>query len=261
MKNLSYRIKIITLSILFISLNASFTFSQADSLYKVIKLANDAYNKSEFEKALDYYKIVINQGFTSSELYYNIGNSYYRLKDYKNAILFYEKAKLLEPDNEDITTNLEHSYRFIQDKIDDIPEIFFLRWIDGFASMFSTKIWSWISIVSFILFLLSGLIFLFSPKVVFRKLSFYFLFILISISILSYFNAYHQNNKYNKHKTAIVFSSSVSVKSSPNINGTDLFIIHEGLKVTIIDILDNWCEIKLSDGRVGWLHKDTIEEI
>ena len=260
-KILSNKIKIIFISVIALLINKTDAFSQSDSLYQNIKLGNEAYNNSEFEKAIDLYKSVYNTGFTSAELNYNIGNSYYRLKDYKNAILFYEKAKLLSPDDQSIITNLEQANRYTQDKIETIPDFFLIRWMKGFTNMLSINSWSWISIISFILLLSFILVFLFSTKIGLRKMSFYFSVILVFIAIVSFISASKQNNKLNKHKTAIVFSPSVTVKSSPNENSTDLFIIHEGLKVTISDKLENWYEIKLSDGRVGWLQKEAVEEI
>jgi len=258
---LSNKLKIAIISVLFLTLNNIEVFSQSDSLYQNIKLGNEAYNKSEFEKAIDYYKSVYEKGYTSAELNYNIANSYYRLKDYKNAILFYEKAKLISPDDKNIINNLEQANRYIQDKIEAIPDFFMVRWLKAFANMFSINLWAWISIVAFILLLSFILVFLFSKRIGLRKMSFYFSVILIFITLISFFSAAKQNNRLNKHKTAIIFSSSVTVKSSPNENGTDLFIIHEGLKVTISDRLEKWYEIVLSDGRVGWLQKEDVEEI
>ena len=260
-KILSNKIKIVIISALVLLINKADVFSQSDSLYQNIKLGNEAYNKSEFEKAIDYYKSVYDKGYTSAELNYNIANSYYRLKNYKNAILFYEKAKLLSPDDENIITNLEQANKYTQDKIEIIPDFFMIKWLKGFINMFSVSLWAWISIVSFILLLSLILVFLFSTKIGFRKMSFYFSVILVFTTIISFISASKQNNKLNKHKTAIVFSPSVTVKSSPNENATDLFIIHEGLKVTISDRLENWSEIQLSDGRVGWLQNETVEDI
>ena len=214
-KTLSNKFKIIIISALFLFISNSLLFSQSDSLYQNIKLGNEAYNKSEFEKAIDYYKSVYGEGYTSAELHYNIANSYYRLKDYKNAILFYEKAKLLSPDDKNISINLEQANRYIQDKIEELPKLFLIRWIEGFTNIFSVNLWTWTSIVSFILLLSFILLFLFSRNITLRKLSFYSSVLLILITSISFLSAYKQNNKLNRHKTAIIFSPSVSVKSSP----------------------------------------------
>ncbi|MDF1548879.1 MAG: tetratricopeptide repeat protein [Bacteroidales bacterium] len=232
--------------------------SQTEEDYKVLSQANKAYVEGNFQTAVEKYETLINSGLSSADLYYNLGNSYYRVGNYKAAILNYERAKLLKPNDENILTNLEFSERYVQDKIEDVPKFFLVRWIDAFTNMFSEKTWAIISILTFISFLLLIILFLFSKTLIIRKISFYFGVITIFLSLVSFYSSYRQNTKLTNHNTAIVFSPAVTVKSSPLENGTDLFIIHEGLKVIITDSSDGWKEIKLSDGKVGWLPAETI---
>lgn len=250
MKNI---LTIIILSILSLQMSA-----QADSLYKYIQQGNKAYTENEFEKAIMAYETIIQNGYSSAELYYNLGNAYYRTENYKLAILNYERALRLSPDDENIKTNLEFAKNHIQDRIDEIPKLFILKWFENFINLFSADSWSVISISSFILALVLSIVFLFSKTIAFRKTSFFIGFILIIISGISFYNAYQQDNKITEHDEAIIFSPSVTVKSAPKANGTDLFIIHEGLKVKIIGSTKGWKEIRLSDGKIGWLPEESI---
>ncbi|OQY03861.1 MAG: hypothetical protein B6I20_04175 [Bacteroidetes bacterium 4572_117] len=257
-KNLTKKIAMLfVLSILFIS-NSN---AQADSLYSQILKGNKAYTESEFENAVYIYEQVLKSGYTSGELYYNLGNAYYRKGDYTSAILNYERALLLSPNDEDILTNLDFSRNHLQDRIEEIPDFFLVGWFKTFSNLFSAKMWATISIVSFILFLAFAGLFLFSRTIAIRKLTFIFSIIILFNSAISFVGGYIQNRKQTKHIEAIVFSPSVIVKSAPSDSGTDLFIIHEGLKVRIRDVDNGWKEIQLSDGKIGWLSEDTIVEI
>ena len=250
----------IILFILFNILSIS-GFAQADSLYSYVEKGNKLYMEGEFEKAINAYETVVQNGYSSAELYYNLGNAYYRTKNYKAAILNYERALRLSPDDENIKINLEFARNHIKDRIDEIPKLFILQWIDNFYNLMSAKIWSVISISFFILFLLFVILFLFSRTIALRKTAFIFALFLIFLSALSFYGAYYQNSKFTVHREAIVYSPTVTVKSAPKTNGTDLFIIHEGLKVEIIGKTTGWKEIRLSNGKIGWLPDGAIVEI
>jgi tetratricopeptide (TPR) repeat protein len=255
-----------TIKFLLIILAIQFAFSpkltaQTDDDYFLLEQGNKAYTEGNFEQAVEIYQKLVNAGYSAGELYYNLGNAYYRIGDYKSAILNYERAKLLMPDNENVLTNLEYSQRFVQDKIETVPKFFLVEWAHSFIEMFTEKAWAIISIICFMLFLAGVITFLFTKVLMLRKLSFYVGILAIFISILAFYSAGKQKQKITQHNTAIVFSPAVTVKSAPNENGTDLFIIHEGLKVTIISRSNGWKEIKLSDGKVGWLPDDSVVEI
>ena len=235
--------------------------AQTEEDYFLLEQANKAYTTGNFEQAAKIYEKLVKSGYSAGELYYNLGNTYYRLGDYKSAILNFERAKLLMPDNENALTNLEYSQRYVQDNIETVPGFFLVEWGQSFVSIFSEKLWSIISIVFFILFLAGVVTFLFSKIHSFRKLAFYIGILSIFLSIIAFYCAGKQKQKVTQHITAIVFSPAITVKSAPNENGTDLFIIHEGLKVTIIGRSNGWKEIKLSDGKVGWLPNESIVEI
>ncbi|RLD79329.1 MAG: hypothetical protein DRJ10_08990 [Bacteroidetes bacterium] len=237
------------------------TNAQADSLYLLIEKGNKAYTESEFEIAINSYEQVIKSGYSATELYYNLGNAYYRSLNIKSAILNYERALLLSPDDENILTNLDFSRNHIQDRIEEIPQFFMIKWLDSFVNIFPAKTWSIMSISSFILFLILAILFLFSRTLAIRKPAFIFSILLLILSVTSFYGGLVQNRKLTSHNEAIVFSASVTVKSAPANSGTDLFIIHEGLKIKILDSTEGWKEIRLSDGKIGWLPDETIVEI
>ena len=263
MKTTKYkkRTKKIALFFIFSMLGFSSSYAQTDSLYTLIEQGNKAYSESEFEQPINAYEQVLNAGYSASELYYNLGNAYYRNLDYKSAILNYERALLLAPDDENIITNLEFSRNHIQDRIEEIPKFFLFKWVDISVNLFSSKVWSIISITGFILFLILAILFLFSRTIIVRKLSFLLSILILFLSALSFYGGLAQNKKLTNHNNAIVFTTSVTVKSAPTSSGTDLFIIHEGLKVKVIDSTKGWKEIQLSDGKIGWLPEETVIEI
>jgi len=235
--------------------------AQTPSDYAVIKEANKVYISGDFQKAVELYEKLVKSGYSATELYFNLGNSYYRIGDYKSAILNYERAKKLNPNDDNIQINLDFCQKFVVDKIEVVPKFFLINWMDSFLNWFSSKGWSLISIFTFVGFLGLALTFLFTKSLFFRKLGFYFGIISFFISCISFYAAYAQNQKLTSHDTGIIFSQSVSVKSAPNESGTVLFVIHEGLKVAITNRSEGWKEIKLADGKVGWLPNEAIVDI
>lgn len=247
--------------LIFLFISENCIQAQTPNDYAVVKEANKAYTAGEFQKAVDLYEKLVKSGYSAAELYFNLGNSYYRIGDYKSAILYYERAKKLRPDDENIAINLDFCQKYVQDRIEVAPKFFLVNWMESFLNWFSAKAWSMISIFTFIGLLSFILVFLFTRSLLFRKLSFYLGIVSFFVTSSSFYAAYQQNLEMTSHDTAIIFNQSVSVKSSPNESGTVLFIIHEGLKVTITNRSEGWKEIKLSDGKVGWLQNESIVEI
>ncbi len=230
---------------------------EADSLLK----ANDLYAKGNFQDAAVVYENILNQGFESAELYYNLGNAYYKQNVVAKAILYYEKALHLAPNDEDIKYNLELVNRFVVDKIEVLPVFFITEWIRNMRNIFKSDIWAIVSIGTFILTLIFISLYLYSRGLAFKKFSFWISLMFILITVVSFIFSYQQKRKILSGGSAIVISPSVTVKSSPDVSGTDLFVIHEGTKVWIEDKISDWKEIKLSDGSKGWLKVEDIETI
>lgn len=248
-------------TILFIVVLFLMLFSYASENQLVIAKANKAYAEGLFTKAVELYKQVLTSGNESWELYYNLGNSYYKLNDFTSAILYYEKAKKLNPGNEDINFNIKVTNNKIADRIEPLPEMFYKRWYRNLVELFSVDNWARIVILSFILSLSFGLLYVISQRVLLRKVGFWtgiIFFIISLISVLFSVQNYHtlQNNT-----EAIIFTPTVTIKSSPDEKSIDLFVLHEGAKVQILDNIGNWYEIRIANGSVGWLLTSSVEKI
>lgn len=223
--------------------------------------ADKAYGAQKYAEAAAMYEEVIAGQGTPPEVYYNLGNAYYKLQQYPQAILNYERALLLSPGDEDIRFNLELARSKITDKIDVIDRSFLSVWGDTLRNLCSSDAWSIVAIVAFILFVAGAYFYFYFSAVWVRKAGFFggLLFLVISVSANIF--AYRQKEKLLNRNDAIIVSPSVTVKSSPADSGTDLFILHEGTKVKITDKVGEWSEIRIDDGNTGWMQNSKMEII
>lgn len=224
-------------------------------------LANQHYRNSEFGKAAEIYENILNNGFHSPELYYNLGNVYFKLDNIAAAILYYERAKLLSPSDEDINFNLKIANLKVVDKIETIPKVFFIEWWYNLTNVNNSSEWSKFSIIFLWTVLLSFVILKIVKSIALRKLTFILGIIFLFMSFLTLGFAYTQYKNENSKASAIIFAQNVTIKSSPDISGKDLFILHEGVKVEILDSVENWKKIKLADGKIGWIPGDALRII
>lgn len=226
-----------------------------------LKEANDLYKKGDFKKSSQIYESLVSQNLESSSLYFNLGNSYYKMSKIAPAILNYERALLLNPTDRDIRYNLRMTRTLVKDKINEIPVFFLVRWKNSIVMYFNTDTWAILSIILFVTFLILMIFFLFSKsrrkkKIIFSLSGLLFLFIVFSNICAS-----SQKDRLTEREYAIVFSPSVTLKGSPNESGTELFLLHEGTKVKIIENLGDWTNVQISDGNEGWIHKNSIRQI
>ncbi|MBN1415375.1 MAG: tetratricopeptide repeat protein [Bacteroidales bacterium] len=231
---------------------------QNDSLFR---LANKYYQDNEFNKAVSTYQKIINKGNQTPELLYNLGNAYFKSGKLSYAILYYEKAKLLSPHDEDINQNLAIANARVVDKIDIIPDFFINRWLKNLINVFPSNTWAIISIITFGIMLTLFLLFFFSGSRNGKKVAFYSAVLLLVISLLTYWFSVERKQYITRNNTAVVVDPSIAIKSSPDTEGNNVFILHEGTKVMIIDSINDWKEIKLSDGNKGWIESKSIEPI
>jgi len=232
-------------------------FAQADLLQK----ANEHYTKNEFKQAIDVYNQILMTNMESPEVYFNLGNAYYKTGQYTLSILNFERAKLLAPDDEDISFNLQVANQKVVDSIQELPGIFIVRWWNSLINSQTTDTWALLSIISFIVFLVMMGFYFFAGTSEVKRITFWSACLLILLTISSWTFAGKQKNRLVNHTYAIVMEPTVTVKSSPSATGTNLFVIHEGLKVKITDKLGDWVEISLADGNKGWLLTESIERI
>ena len=223
--------------------------------------ANNLYTSEEYQKAIPVYEQILASGNESAKLYFNLGNAYYKAGEINKAILNYERAKVLAPQDEDVEFNLRIANQFVVTKIDELPKPFFVRWKTSIVNKYPADTWAIISIGSFVIFLFLLGLFFFSRNVAVRRFSFWISMALIVISVIAFSLAGKQKKKINTRDQAIVFCPRVTVKSSPSESGTDLFLIYEGLKIQVTDSLGSWTEIRLADGNQGWLRDSCIVKI
>lgn len=219
------------------------------------------FTSGSYKEALQVWTDIYNTGYRSANLNYNIGNAYFKLNNVPGAILFYERAYLLNPADENINYNLQIARTLIVDRFQEIPELFFVRWYNFIALFLSTNNWAKISIISFVLCLLLASLYIYSTRYRHKVIGFWFAVFFFILSVASF--AFTVRNKalvYDSHK-AIISSPLVNGKSSPDNSGTDLFVLHEGTKVSIEDEVGEWFEIRLSDGNKGWIPVNSLNII
>ncbi|MGE4586416.1 MAG: tetratricopeptide repeat protein [Mangrovibacterium sp.] len=245
-------------SIILLILGLTVNLHAQDSL---LVQANRNYAAGRYEQAVKQYLEILNSKIESAEVYYNLGNAWYKSGQYTRAIINYERARLLAPRDEDIRFNLELANQHVVDAIDPLPQVFFIRWWNKLANQHTADGWARISLSSFILALILAGFFFFSKSSGIKRLAFWLGIPGIVISVFSYNFAARQEKLLTGHRFAIITQPSVTVKSSPSEGGTDLFLIHEGLKIEIRDSLGSWKEIRLADGNQGWLPENSLEKI
>lgn len=211
------------------------------------------YSKADYQGALDKWLELYNSGYRSPSLLYNIGNAYFKSGNIPGAILYYERARLLKPSDENINYNLQIARSLIVDRFDEIPELFFVRWFNFISLLVSANGWALISLITFISFLVLISIYLYSAKYKVKVISFWLSIFLIIMTLASLSFTFRNKSLVYDSREAIIFTPTVSGKSSPDESGTNLFVIHEGTKVKIEDTVGEWHEIRLSDGNKGWV--------
>ena len=205
--------------------------------------------------------MLIGQGFESAELYFNLGNSFYKTGNATYAILNYERARKLAPNDEDIRYNLDMARTQIVDNIVTIPDPGFLRWWKQLIYSQSINFWGSLSIITFFTFLSLFGLFLLSRSFRVKRLSFWFSVAAISVSAIAFTFGSHLTSRLINHNTAVITDRSVRIKSSPSETGTELFIVHEGVTVQLTDKLGDWVNISLPDGNKGWVKESSMVRI
>jgi tetratricopeptide (TPR) repeat protein len=237
----------------------SLSFAQEVSVQ--FEKANQLYRNGEYQNAVTMYEQVLKNGYENATVYYNLGNAYFKTQNISASILNYEKAKRLAPRDEDIFYNLRLANLRVVDKIEPIPRLFFIEWWYSFLNLFPSESWAVIAIVCLWLTVISGALFLLLRSILFQRVLFAIALISILICILSFVGTFQQRQIESNQQLAIVFSQSVSVKSAPDAQSTDLFVIHDGVKVELLDSVGEWKKIRLADGKIGWLPEATIRII
>lgn len=245
----------------FICISLTSYFSPLTSYALTKAEADSAYVRGEYQQAIKDYEALLKQG-ASADLYYNLGNAYYRTENITKAVLNYERALLLSPSDRDIRFNLQMARSKTIDKITPEQEMFFITWYRSLINLASVDGWARTALIALALAIILALMYLFSERIWLRKVGFFGAIFLIAVFILSNVFAHQQKDLLINRRGAIVTAGAVTVKSTPDKKGTDLFILHEGTKVTITDAsMKEWKGIRLADGKEGWIEAKLIELI
>lgn len=235
--------------------------AQPAGLQDSLSKGNQLYTAGKYADAAKAYDAVAAKGFESFDLYYNLGNALYKSGNITYAILNYERALKLDPNNEDARFNLEMTKRQVVDNIDLLPEPGFLRWWHELINSKPADSWGTHTLVSFFLFLLLFALFLFASTIRNKQVTFWLAVLALSYSLVTYSFGSTQRSKLVHHNSGVITERSVRMKGSPSESGTELFILHEGLSVQITDKLGDWIEIRLADGNKGWVKENSLVRI
>ncbi len=230
-----------------------------DSLFNA---ANAAYTEGVWSEAVQAYSAIENLGLESPVLYCNLGNAWFKNGDVSKAILYYERALKLDPSYDDARYNMTVASDFVQDRIEPVPEFILKTWVRNLCYALDSDAWAVSGLVFFAVAVAALLLFLLSGSLVWRRTGFFsaVVFFLLSLSAVSF--SFWQRSDYSRKDGAIIMAPVVSVRSSPSSEAsTDLFILHEGTKVQILDEVGDWRNIELADGRQGWMKSADMEII
>ncbi len=223
--------------------------------------ANKAYQEADYKRAETLYRAILEQGLHSAKLYYNLANTLFKQEQLGEAILYYNKALRLSPADEDVRHNLEYAENSTKDSIEQIPEFFLFAWIRAVRNLMSCDGWTIFSLVILVIGLAAALFYLLAQRISTRKAGFYVMVLAALLFLVATLFANYERKAIVNHNEAIVMSSAVSVKSSPDRAATELFVLHEGTKLSIGERMDGWVEVRIADGRKGWIESSRIAEI
>jgi len=236
--------------LLFCLLSLSFGFAQNEKLFDE---ATELYNNGEYSAAIENYKEILNNGEHSASLYFNLGNSYYKLNSIGPCIYYYEKALLLNPNNEEIKNNLRFAQNMRLDAIEEVPTTEISKIYKSALGLFSYDGWAYLAIALVFLCVLAYMAYYFLRPANQKRAAFISSMLSLALCVVCILMAYLNFEQYKNNEPAIVFAKEVNVNSEPNINSNTVFTIHEGTKVNVLDELDDWKRIRIADGQTGWL--------
>ena len=222
------------------------------------KQANEAYNAGKYDTAVVLYEKILATDMESVPVYYNLGNAYYRMKEFPKAIYNYERALKLDPSNEDVRVNLQFANMSIEDKNEPVPESFIVKGWRKLRTMCSGDTWAWWSVVAFALMLASVFLFLRSRRVGLRKLGFFAGIAFLVVFAFSVVFAAQLRHSAVTQDQAIIMSPTVNAKSKPDEGGVDLFVLHNGTKVTILESSNGWNKVRIANGDIGWIEANNM---
>lgn len=225
----------------------------------VFEQANTLYNEGKYAEAIDKYNSILESNKHSSELYFNLANAHYKLNNIAPSIYFYEKALQLSPNDKDVKNNIAFARNMTVDAIDVIPEAGLSKLIKNTTNTLNFDDWAKASVLFVFCFVILFLIYYFAYTSFKKRMAFIGSLMALFLLCVTLLFAFHKSNLDKKDRPAIVFSQESKIKSEPNLRSEESFRLHEGTKVQILDTVNNWKKIKLSDGKTGWVASEDIK--
>lgn len=241
----------ITLSLLSLNMFSADVDALADS-------AQNYFMQTRYAEAVVLYDSICRMGYSSSDLYYNMGNCYYRLNEIPYSVYYYEKSLMLNPSNSDAEFNLNIANRSLKQVVEVLPKPFYERWGTAVLGFMGTDAWTIFNIIMLALVLAGIALYLFMGSIALRKLGFSVAVIAFVLFILTAICAYKSSVMITENNYAVVFEQSM-VKSSPNADAVNSFEIFEGLKVNVVDSANGMYNIRLADGKEGWIDANDVK--
>ena len=224
----------------------------------LVDSAQNCFMQTRYAEALNLYDSICRMDYSSSDLYYNMGNCYYRLNDIPSSVYYYEKALMLDPSNEDAEFNLNIVNKMLKQNVEKLPEPFFKRWETSLLNAMSTDGWTILSIIILVILFTGIALYLFVANISLRKTGFFIALISVILFIITSICASKSSARILKNNYAVVFEQSM-VKSSPNADAVNSFEIYEGLKVEVVDSANGMYNIRLADGKEGWICANDVK--
>ena len=237
-------------------LTSQIFFGQTD-----FEKGNRLYQNGKYEQAVEAYKNILKANKNSAELYFNLGNCYYKLNKVALSIYNYEKALVLNPKDTESANNLKFAQKRTIDEIKVLPKVGFSRLLQDFTEVYDYNTWAWISVIFAAVFLLFFLGYYLSHSTALKRVFFLGMFALLLLILISVGSAIFEKSLFDNEKPAIVFSETLDLRSEPQKASGIIFVLHEGTKVFVTETVDRWVKVQLSDGMEGWIEKNGIEKI
>ncbi|MBI2720886.1 MAG: tetratricopeptide repeat protein [Bacteroidetes bacterium] len=241
------------MKIYFLILIFSFTFNSQLFSNELLTKAEKAYDSKNYPEAIKLYEKLVSDGYKSYQLFFNLGNSYYRNKQLGKAIYNYELARKLNPNDEDVRINLGIAAAKTMDKIDSKENFFISAVKSNLLSFYDTKGWAWLNIICIIILCVSIYVFVISYNIILKRVSFLIILILLTGAIATYFLGYSALKSKYDNKFAIITAMETKIMNEPTGNATSKFSLHEGTKIRIVENNGDWVLIKLDNGNEGWV--------
>ena len=243
-----------------LTLGAAPAYAQED-VAGLWQKAGEAFAAEQWQNALNYYQMIEGEQLESADLYYNIGNTYFKLGDNAHAILNFERALKVDPSHDDAAHNLEIARQLTLDKIDSVPDFILVSWFRNLRQSCGANAWAWITLG--LLLVVGVLLTLFrnGASLTLRRVSFILACVALVLAVFTFVFSLQQKRAVTRQDSAIVTAPVCSVKSSPADGGNTVFVLHEGTKVRLLDNVGDWTKVEIADGRQGWAPVATFEII